>query len=210
MRVTFTNPCPTGTIAFSISNTKIKFDTVRGEDVLSPYEGVIHTYRNDNLTIMHDIDGNSWESIIKNVRARVIPGNRVRRGEQIGFTSQDKLVFEVSVGGSNLSNLEDLITRGIDSRSVNIQNPSPNQDDTDNDDTDNDEDGENNNKVETPPKDYKPNLADKDLASKGIMKMLLSPISFAQSALNLKSDKNSLYESNDLIKEEINRIKKLF
>ena len=44
--------------------------------------------------------------------------------------------------------------------------------------------------------------------SKGLLKMFLSPVTFAQGALNL--DEQEIQEKTTLIKEEINRMKKLF
>jgi len=76
-------------------------------------------------------------------------------------------------------NVEDLISLGVNSSNVKSN------------DTNNDE-------------EYK----SKDDALTGLLKIFLSPVTFAQGALNL--DKQKIDENTKLIKEEINRMKKLF
>ena len=209
MRVIFTNPCPTGTISYTFSSSKIKYDVTRGTSIVCPYDGVVHTNRNDVITILHDIDGDSWESILTDIRPIVGVGQTVRKGSLIGATTLDKFKFEVSViGGGKLSNLETLITTGIESRNVKpIVRPDDDDSDNDDDDSDNDNDDDDDDDDNyTPTKD----------ATRGFLKMLLSPISFAQGALGLNSDSNrrGLREETqrkiDLIKEDIDRMKKLF
>lgn len=189
MNIKFTDPCPDGVLEGSsfLNKSKLKYETKKGGKILSPYNGVITKSGNDYVVIKHNINGEEWESKLKDFRVTVDTNQKVMEGKQIGFTLDGTFTFDVNPN----VNANDLITIGV--------NPSKYNGKSIKDDDDNL--GRN-----------KSNSSDDPL--KGVLKMFLSPVTFVQGALNLnKHSKLSEQEVNEklgLIKEDITRMKKLF
>ena len=185
MNIKFENPCPNGTPEGTsfLNKSKLKFTTKSGDSIVSPYEGKVTKTGRDSVEITHKIGSDKWVSTLEGFYPTVTNSQIVHQGRQIGLTKNGKFTFDISPN----VNVEDLISGGVNSST--IQGKSSEE--------------ENN------PPEYKST----DDPLKGLLKMFLSPVTFAQSALNLKSkdlNEQEIEEKSTLIKEEINRMKKLF
>lgn len=195
MTIKFTNPCPSGKLEGSsfFNKSKLTFETSQGGQIISPYDGVVTESSSDRVVITHIISGEQWESKLKNFRTYVSKGKKVREGDAVGLTDNGKFTFEVSPS----VDAEKLITIGIESFKVSGAKK-----------IDSDEiDPETGNKREREREQEK-------RASDDLLKVFFSPFDFAQGALGLDDDKKSFREETQrkmgLIKEDIDRIKKLF
>jgi hypothetical protein len=193
MIIHFDNPCPSGVLKTSYFNkNKVTYDTQFGENVINPYDGVITTVKSDKVVIKHVVNSEDWESEIKNFRPNVAVKQRIFQGRPIGITIDGTLSFEVTPD----VDVKELITIGINSSKVHGKKVS---------DDDDDDDDENSRSEK---------YVSKDDPLKGILKMFLSPVTFAQGALGLNKkdglNESTLEEKTQLIKEDIDRMKKLF
>ena len=185
MNIKFENPCPNGTPEGSsfLNKSKLKFTTKSGDNIVSPYEGKVTKIGHDSVEITHKIGSDKWVSTLEGFYPTVTNSQIVHQGRQIGQTKNGKFTFDISPN----VNVEDLISGGVNSSNFKSK---------DTESHDNDE-------------EYK----SKDDVLKGLLKIFLSPVTFAQGALNLKSkdlNEQEIEEKSTLIKEEINRMKKLF
>jgi len=183
MRLQFTNPCPDGeSLGGSFLNkSKIKYNTKKGDSILCPYNGKVTKYSKNSITITHNISNEEWESELSGFYPDVSLNQNVHTGRQIGYSKDGVFTFEVSPS----VNLEDLLSYGINSSSYHGKS--------------------NNNKKDND------SIDDSDTAMYNVM---LSPFSFIRGALNLNKSKGlneqEIQEKTTLIKEDINRMKKLF
>jgi hypothetical protein len=180
MRIKFENPCPDGTPEGTtfLNKSKLKFTTKSGDSIVSPYEGKVTKTGSDSVEITHKIGGDKWVSTLDGFYPTVTHSQIVHQGRQIGRTKNGKFTFDISPN----VNVEDLISGGVNSSTM-IGKSS---------------------EEENGPNKYKST----DDPLKGLLKVFLSPVTFAQGALNL--DEQEIQEKTTLIKEEINRMKKLF
>jgi len=182
MKLQFTNPCPSGeSLGGSFLNkSKIKYNTKKGDSILCPYDGEVTKYSKDSITITHNISKEEWESELSGFYPDVSLNQNVHAGRQIGHSKDGVFTFEVSPS----VNLEDLLSYGIDSSNYH---------------------GKSENK-----KNKKDSMDDSHTALNNIM---LSPFAFIRGALNLNKSKDlneqEIEEKTKLIKEDINRMKKL-
>jgi hypothetical protein len=181
MRIKFTDPCPDGqSIGKSLLNkSKVKYTTQKGGSIVCPYQGTVSKVNSNSVVLKHSINGEDWESELSGFIPTVSANQQIHEGRQIGYTINGTFTFDVNPN----VNVEDLLSFGVNSSM--IQGKSSKEDNSGS-------------------KKY--NSSDDPL--KGILKMFLSPVTFAQGALNL--DEQEIQEKTTLIKEEINRMRKLF
>lgn len=183
MRLQFTNPCPDGESLGSsfLNKSKIKYNTSKGNPILCPYNGKVTKYGKNSITITHNINNDEWESELSGFYPEVSLNQNVHTGRQIGYSKDGVFIFEVTPN----VNLKDLLSYGINSSNYHgkSSNNRKENDSIDNSDT-------------------------------AMYNIMLSPLSFIRGALNLNKsrglDEQEIQEKTTLIKEEINRIKKLF
>jgi hypothetical protein len=182
MIIKFDNPCPSGTLEGSsfLNKSKVKISTEEGDEVVSPYEGKVTKMTSDSLTITHNVQGDKWVSKLNGFHPILTLNQHVFKGKQIGYAKNGKLTYDVEPN----VNVTDLLTIGVESSKYQ---------------------GKNSNE-EPPPSDSKDPLD-------ALLKVFLSPASFVNGALNLNKkglNEQETQEKTTLIKEEINRMKKLF
>jgi hypothetical protein len=182
MIIKFDNPCPSGTLEGSsfLNKSKVKISTENGYEVVSPYEGVVTKITSDSITLKHNVHGNKWESELNGFRPILSLNQHVFAGKQIGYAKSGKLTYDVDPN----VNVVDLITVGVESSKFQG----------------------NNSNEERPPSDSKTPMD-------ALLKMFLSPVTFVNGALNLNKkgfNEQEIQEKTTLIKEDINRMKKLF
>ena len=185
MRIKFTDPCPDGQPNGKslLNKSKLKYTTKKGGSIVCPYGGTVSKVNSNSVVIKHVINGEDWESDLSGFIPTVSMSQKIHEGRQIGYTTDGTFTFDVNPN----VNVEELLSFGVSSSMVQGKSS----------------EGEN-----VPPK-YKST----DDPLKGLLKMFLSPVTFAQNALNLKSNdlsEQEIEEKSTLIKEEINRMKKLF
>lgn len=180
MKIKFTDPCPDGeSIGKSFLNkSKIKYTTKKGGSIVCPYQGTVSKVNSNSVVIKHVINGKDWESDLSGFIPTVSMSQKIHEGRQIGYTTDGTFTFDVNPN----VNVDDLLSFGVNSST--IQGKSSEE--------------------ENGPNNYKST----DDPLKGLLKMFLSPVTFAQGALNL--DEQKIEEKSTLIKEDINRMKKLF
>ena len=186
MIIKFDNPCPSGTLEGSsfLNKSKVKISTENGYEVVSPYEGVVTKITSDSITLKHNVHGNKWESELNGFRPILSLNQHVFAGKQIGYAKSGKLTYDVDPN----VNVVDLITVGVESSKFQGNNS---------------DDGFHNKRT---PSDSKTPMD-------ALLKVFLSPATFVNGALNLNKkglDEQEIQEKTILIKEDINRMKKLF
>ena len=189
MKINFTNPCPDCTLKGSsiLNKSKLKFETESGDSVVSPYNGFVINKSNSSVVIQHLIDGVELTSTIKNFKPNVNKGFKAVQGRPIGYATGDELTFEVD---PNL-NAEQLIKFGV------IVDK---------------------NKLMKKPKEKEKEKTfnnSKSGPADHLMDLFLTPFNFAKDAFHYKpkkkeKDDEELNETYRLVKEDIDRIKKLF
>jgi len=179
MNIKFENPCPNGTPEGTsfLNKSKLKFTTKSGDNIVSPYEGKVTKTGRDSVEITHKIGSDKWVSTLEGFYPTVTNSQIVHQGRQIGLTKNGKFTFDISPN----VNVEDLISFGVNSSNFKSNDSNSHGND----------------------EEYKST----DDPLKGLLKIFLSPVTFAQGALNL--DEQEIEEKTKLIKEDINRMKKL-
>lgn len=188
MNVKFTNPCPSGELEGSafFNKSKLVFSTTNDSEIICPYNGIVDSAKSDYVVIKHNVNGEEWTSRLKNFKCYVGVNQRVKEGQQIGYGNGGKLTFDVSPDVDT----EKLITVGVGFNKGSFFG-SDKSDDND--------------------YGYRSKSGrSEDSAMKDLLKSFLAPVSFVQGALLPKSTKESVSNSkNNLIKEEIKKIKRL-
>jgi hypothetical protein len=181
MKIKFTNPCPTG-----VSEGKTFLNKSKLKYSTQKGDKIICPYNGDISKV------NSNDVVIKHVVNNQEWESKlsgfyptVRKGEKVSEGHQIGFTingtFTFEVNPS--VNVEELISFGVNSSKYHGKS------------SDKTNDGNKSN--------YKSN----DSALDGLLKIFLSPVSFVQGALNLEQE---VIEKSNIIKEDINNIKKLF
>jgi hypothetical protein len=202
--MTFLNPVPNGKMKTSTFSNEVEFISYKTDTVLCPFEGVVIS--TDKLKcggyvkIEHFVNGDTYYSNFCNVeRIMVFHGNQVKRGQIIGVVGDNPIQYSItnkykskqdvslflsgSLGTSNNSNKDDKKEK---ERKEKVKK-------------------EKEKKEKDSLSNYNPKKSEG--AVNPFMDVLLSPFSLLSSALKLK--KESVDDTNEILKEEISEIKKL-
>jgi len=202
--MTFLNPLPNGKMKNSTFSNEVEFTSYKTDTVLCPFEGVVIS--TDKLKcggyvkIEHFVNGDTFHSNFCNVeRIMVFPGNQVKRGQIIGVVGDDPIRYSITDKNKTKQDVSLFL-----SGSLGTSNNS-NKDDKKEKEKQEKDKKEKKKKEEDPLSNYNPKKSEG--AVNPFMDILLSPFSLLSSALKLK--KESVDDTNEILKEEISEIKKL-
>jgi len=204
--MTFLNPVPNGKMKTSMFSNEVEFTSYKTDTVLCPFEGVVIS--TDKLKcggyvkIEHFVNGDTFYSNFCNVeRIMIFPGNQVRRGQIIGVVGDNPIQYSITNKYKSKQDVSLFLSGSLGKSN----------------DSNKDEKKEKERKKKEKEKEEKlkkeketlstSNYKKSEGAVNPFMDVLLSPFSLLSSALKL--NKESVTDTNEILKEEISEIKKL-
>jgi len=180
------NPIPNGKMSNSMLSKTVEISSYNSNTIFSPAQGTIVSSDKfkcgGNIKIEHYIDGNTYYSNFCNVnRLMSFTGNQVRQGEIIGTVGDSPIEYSVTDKGGNKLDVSKFLSGGFE--------PAKTKETT----------------KEKKKEDKKTDYEFKKRIPNPFMDVLLSPFSLITKAFT----KESVIMNNNLIKEEINKIKRL-
>jgi hypothetical protein len=210
----FLNPIPNGKMDTSMFSDSVEFASYPSDTIISPEDGVVISSDNykcgGNIKIEHFIDGQTYYSDFCNVdRIMSFGGQRVRKGEIIGTVGDSPIKYTITDSRNKKQNVRDFIIGGMSSGVY-----SKKTDDVSSDKVKDDTSKKEKNKKE-----------DSKILSKGNYKNRREPSYYEKTGtmpnpfidamilpfhlLNSIRMKEGVNETNDVLNEEVNKIKKL-
>ena len=180
------NPIPNGKMSNSMLSKTVEISSYNSDTIFSPAQGTIVSSDKfkcgGNIKIEHYIDGNTYYSNFCNVNRLIsFTGNQVRQGEIIGTVGDSPIEYSVTDKGGNKLDVSKFLSGGFEPAKAKETNKEKKKEE------------------KTSGYEFK-----KDTPNP-FMDALLLPFSFLTKAFT----KESVIMNNNLIKEEINKIKRL-
>jgi hypothetical protein len=200
--MTFLNPVPNGKMKTSTFSNEVEFTSYKTDTVLCPFEGVVISTDKlkcgGHVKIEHFVNGDTFYSNFCNVeRIMVFPGNQVKRGQIIGVIGDNPIQYSITDKRKSKQDVSLFLSGSLGT--------------SNNSNKDNKKEKEKKEKIEKVKKEKDSLSTSNYKKSEGVanpfMDVLLSPFSLLSSALKLK--KESVDDTNEILKEEISEIKKL-
>jgi len=180
------NPIPNGKMSNSMLSKTVEISSYNSDTIFSPAQGTVVSSDkfkcNGNIKIEHYIDGNTYYSNFCNVnRLMSFTGNQVRQGEIIGSVGDSPIEYSVTNKNGSKLDVSTFLSGGFE--------PTKSKETT----------------KEKKKEEKKTNYEFKKDIPNPFMDALLSPFSL----LNRAFTKESINMNEKLIKEDIDKIKKL-
>jgi murein DD-endopeptidase MepM/ murein hydrolase activator NlpD len=180
------NPIPNGKMSNSMLSKTVEISSYNSDTIFSPAQGTVVSSDKfkcgGNIKIEHYIDGNTYYSNFCNVnRLMSFTGNQVRQGEIIGSVGDSPIEYSVTDKSGSKLDVSKFLSGGFE--------PAKSKETT----------------KEKKKEETKTNYEFKKDIPNPFMDALLSPFSLLSKAFK----KESIIMNDNLVKEDINKIKKL-
>ena len=221
----FLNPIPNGKMDTSMFSDSVEFTSYPSDTILCPEEGVVLSSDNfkcgGSIKIEHFVDGETYHSEFCGVdRIMSFRGQQVRKGEILGTIGDSPIKYSITNGRGKKENVRDFITGAGVTTGIYSKNTNSKTDDvsTDKEDDESKNTKEKLNKKETEKTNSKILSKDKDKPRREpsyyektgtIPNPFIDAMILPFHVLDSIRMKESLIDSDEILKEEISDIKRL-